>query len=116
MRDTSGQFWIEGIRQFIQAFEAGIQFESVIVSRVLLKSHLVEMMIAELRARGVWQIRISPEHFRSISILERASGIGAIVKQQWRPLESADANHGLCWLIIERLRSSGNLGTILRTA
>src|SRR2546421_7501372 len=115
-RETSSQFWIEGVRQFIQAFEAGIEFETVIVSRKLLKNHLVQMMIDQLLARGVACARISPEQFRSISICQRASGIGAIVKQHWRPLESTDAHHGLCWLIIEHLRSPGNLGTILRTA
>jgi RNA methyltransferase, TrmH family len=115
-RDTSGQFWIEGIRQFIQAFEAGIQFDSIVVSRILLKSHLVEMIIRQLVARDVHCARVSPEQFREISISERASGIGAIVKQHWRPLENSDANSGLCWLVIEHLRSAGNLGTILRTA
>jgi len=115
-RDTSGQFWIEGIRQFIQAFESGSEFQSVIVSRILLKSHLVEMMIRQLRVRGVNCAYVSPEQFRGISICERASGIGAIVRQHWRPLENIDAGHGLCWLVIEHLRSSGNLGTILRTA
>jgi TrmH family RNA methyltransferase len=115
-RERFGQFWIEGIRQFIRAFEAGIEFETVIVSRKLLKSQLVEMMVGQLLGRGIACARISPEQFRSISIGERASGIGAIVKQHWRPIESTHANHGLCWLVIEHLRSGGNLGTILRTA
>jgi RNA methyltransferase, TrmH family len=115
-RDTSGQFWIEGIRQFVQAFEAGIEFQTVVVSRILLKSHLVEEMNRELRIRGVNCVHVSPEQFRGISICQRASGIGAIVKQHWRPLENIDATCGLCWLVVEHLRSSGNLGTVLRTA
>jgi len=115
-RETSSQFWIEGIRQFIQAFEAGIDFQTVMVSRKLLKNHLVQMMIEQLVARGVAWARISPEQFRSISICQRASGIGAIARQHWRSLDSTDADHGLCWLIIEHLRSPGNIGTILRTA
>jgi len=115
-REASGKFWIEGIRQFIQAFEAGIRFETVVVSRILLKSRLVEAMIAGLATRGVCVARISPEAFRAISIADRASGIGAIVKPHWRPLENCQAMRGLCWLVIEHLRSAGNLGTILRTA
>ncbi|HEV8378883.1 MAG TPA: RNA methyltransferase [Tepidisphaeraceae bacterium] len=115
-RDRSGEFWIEGIRQFIQAFEAGLSFESIVVSPILLKSNLVEMMTRQLVARGVSCARISPSEFRSISICDRASGIGAIVRQHWRPLENCNADHGLCWLVIEHLRSLGNLGTILRTA
>ncbi len=115
-REKSNQFWIEGIRQFIQAFEAGLQFHSVIVSPILLKNRLVESMIRQLISRGVARTRISPEQFRDISIAERASGIGAIVRQHWRTMENCNASHGLCWLVIEHLRSVGNLGTILRTA
>ncbi len=115
-RDAAQQFWIEGVRQFVQAFEAGIHFETVIVSRVLLKSSLVQIQVREVSARGVPRVAVSPEQFRSISIADRASGIGAIVRQHWRQLHELDAKRGLCWLVIERLRSPGNLGTILRTA
>jgi RNA methyltransferase, TrmH family len=59
---------------------------------------------------------VTPEQFRSISITAHASGIGAIVKQHWTPLQKAEADRGLGWLIVEQIRSPGNLGTILRTA
>src|SRR4051812_8225879 len=90
-REKSGRFWIEGIRQFIRAFEAGLEFHTVIASRILLKNHLVEEMMRQLASRGVQELRISPEDFRSISIADRASGIGAIVHQHWRRLESCKA-------------------------
>jgi TrmH family RNA methyltransferase len=115
-RDAQGQFWIEGVRQFVQAFDAGFQFDTIIVSRVLLKSGLVHMQARDLASRGVARVAVSPEQFRSISITDRASGIGAIVRQHWRDLHDVDPQRGLCWLAIEDLRSAGNLGTILRTA
>src|SRR3954466_11254035 len=102
-RDHSNHYWIEGIRQFIRAFEAGLEFQSVIVSPILLKSHLIEEMLRQLAIRGVHLSRISPEQFRSVSIAERASGIGAVMKQHWRSLENCAANDGLCWLVIEDL-------------
>src|SRR5947207_10768633 len=115
-RDSIHRIWIEGIRQFAQAFDAGWDFETVIHSRILLKSGLAQMLVRRLAARGVERASITPEEFRSISITERASGIGAIVKQRWTPLGQIDAGQGLCRLVIESIRSPGNLGSILRTA
>ncbi len=83
MRDTSCQFWIEGIRNFIQAFDANHEFDTVIHSSVLLKSSLAEMLVRRLKNRGVGTIRVTPEQFRSICSTPRASGIGGIVKQHF---------------------------------
>jgi TrmH family RNA methyltransferase len=115
-RDSCHRFWIEGIRQFVQAFDAGWDFETVVHSRVLLKSSLAQMLVRRLAARGVARAAVTPEEFRSVSIAERASGIGAIVKQRWTPLQQIDPRQGLCWLVVEWIRSPGNLGSILRTA
>ncbi|HEY3231723.1 MAG TPA: TrmH family RNA methyltransferase, partial [Roseiflexaceae bacterium] len=116
VRKAQGCFWIEGIRNFVQACDAKLTFDIAIHSRVLLKSDLAEMLVRRLAARGVARVRVSPEQFRSISTTSRASGIGAIVRQHWLPLERARPGQGLCWIVIEEIRSPGNLGTILRTA
>src|SRR5689334_11954715 len=89
-RDSSHRFWIEGIRQFVQAFDAGWDFETILHSRILLKSSLAQMLVRRLAARGVERASIAPEEFRSVSIAERASGIGAIVKQRWTPLQQIE--------------------------
>lgn len=60
--------------------------------------------------------RVTPEQFRSISWTPRASGLGAIVRQHWTPLDRIEPRRGLCWVAVGRVRSPGNLGTILRTA
>lgn len=116
-RDARGRFWIEGVRQFVQACDAGYSFDTIVLSRVLLSSDLADMLARRLRkSPGVRTVRVTPEEFRSISITERASGIGAVVKQRWTPLRQVQATCGTCWLIVEDLRLPGNLGTILRTA
>jgi len=114
VRDASGTFWVEGIRQFVQAFDASYPFEAIVYSRVLLKSDLAEMLVRRLGARGVRRVAVTPEQFRSVSTTERASGIGAVVRQRWTPLGDVPVDRPL--LVIESLRSAGNLGTILRTA
>ena len=43
-------------------------------------------------------------------------GLGAVVRQHWTPLERIRASNAPCWVMLETMRSSGNLGTILRTS
>ena len=116
LRDSTRRFWIEGLRQFLWACDAGLTFDTVYHSRVLLKSGDVRRRIDRFVASGVRRVGLSPEEFRSISITERASGVGAIVRQHWTSLQRLDPRAGLCWLVVESIRSPGNLGTILRTA
>lgn len=109
-------FWAEGIRNFVQAFDSRCTFDTVVYSPKLLSSDMAEMLTRRLVRSGVRRVRVTPEQFRSISTTDRASGIGAIIRQRWIPLEQLDHQRGLSFLIIEEIRSPGNLGTILRTA
>jgi len=89
VRQAERCFWIEGVRSFVQAYDAGRQFEALVFSEVLNRSPLVEMIVRRLKASGCRPVRVSPEQFRSISTTERASGIGAIVREQWTRLDDA---------------------------
>ena len=100
----------------MHACEAGLSIDTILHSRVLLKSSLVRSLVQRQVAAGVRCVRITPEQFRRISTAEHASGIGAIVRQHWTPLTQANPRVGIGWLVVERIRSPGNLGTILRTA
>ena len=115
-RDRQQCFWIEGIRNFVHACEAGLSIDTILHSRVLLKSSLVRSLVQQQVAAGVRCVRVTPEQFRRISTAEHASGIGAIVRQHWTSLAGANPRAGIGWLVVEQLRSPGNLGTILRTA
>ncbi len=116
LRDSTNSFVIEGIRQFVQGCDAHFDFDTIFISPVLLKQGLAQKLARRLIARGTRKIMLTPEQFRSISTTERASGVIAIVKQRWTPLNEIDPNRGIGWLIIDHIRSPGNLGTILRTA
>jgi TrmH family RNA methyltransferase len=115
-RDQQKCFWIEGIRHFTEAFDANRQIEAIVYSPVLLKSPLAEMLIRHVRASGTPVLRVTPEQFRTVSSAQRASGLGAIARQHWTALGEARPDRGLCWLVVDQIRSPGNLGTIVRTA
>lgn len=115
-RDRNGAYWLEGVRQFVHACDAGIRLHTILRSPILLKSDLCDRLVRTAAAKGVRVLDVTPEQFRGVSLLERASGIAAIVEQHWSPLQSLEPRGQLGWLVVESLRSAGNLGTILRTA
>ena len=100
----------------MQAFDARLEFDTIIHSRVLLKSDLAEMLARRLVSRGVRRVKVTPEQFRWVCAAAHASGIGAIVRQRWTPLHELPTGPDVFPIIIEDIRSPGNLGTILRTA
>jgi TrmH family RNA methyltransferase len=115
-RDAAGHFLIEGVRQFVQAWDAQFEFDTLIHSKILLQQGLAQKLVRKLTARGVRHVSVTPEQFRSISRAPRASGIAAIVKQRWFHLHEVNPHPAMGWLVIEHLNAAGNLGTILRTA
>jgi TrmH family RNA methyltransferase len=115
-RDRSGLHSLEGVAPFLHACWTHVRFKAILFSRVLLRSSLAQKLVREKKREGVPTIHVSPEVFRSASCTARASGVAAIVYQRWERLTDVDPHEGLCWIALERIRSPGNLGTILRTA
>ena len=76
VRDATKQFWVEGVRQFVQECDAHFSFDAVVYSKVLLKSDLAEKLIRRLGARGVRRIAVTPEQFRSVCTAGRARSFG----------------------------------------
>jgi len=59
---------------------------------------------------------VSPEQFRSIATMKRASGLSAIVRQQTGRLSSFVPLATDCLVGLSRIQSAGNLGALVRTA
>ncbi|MEZ6186196.1 MAG: RNA methyltransferase [Planctomycetota bacterium] len=104
---------LEGVAPFLQACSAGLEFEALIYDPTLLRSSRAQKLVRHKRAAGVPTRRVSPEDFRRLSRAARASGVAAVVRQRWRTLARVRVDRP--WICLERIRSAGNLGTILRT-
>lgn len=115
-RDSHGRYWLEGVKQFVRACDAGVRLDTVVYCPKLLKSRAAEVLVRKSGRGGARRVRVTPEEFRRIATLGRACGVGAVAVPHWSPLEAVPADGGLGWLVIEDVRSPGNLGTILRTA
>ena len=115
-RDNHGLFFVEGIRNFVSAVDCGFSIDALLYCEKLLTSPIARKMVRRLKRAGVPFARVSPEQFRQISQTERASGVGAILRQHAQRLDQTNPNESICWVALSRIRSLGNLGSLMRTS
>ena len=115
-RDARKCCYVEGVRNFMQLVRHDFEIIQLVYSQKLLTVPVARQHLRRLRREGVPTRAISPEQFRQISTSARASGIGAIFRQKWSRLHTLSPQADLCWVILEQVRSAGNLGTLIRTS
>lgn len=115
-RDARGLFFVEGVRNFIEAVDHHFSMETLLYSEKLLIQPLARKLVRRLKRAGVPFARVTPEQFRRVSKAERASGVAAILRQRVHRLEDINLQDQQCWTALGHVRSQGNLGTLLRTS
>lgn len=115
-RDRKQQFFVEGVRHCIQAIDHKLKISVLLYSEKLLTVIPARQRVRQARRSGIPTIKVTPEQFRQISTAERASGIGAVVHQHWSNLPQVRPHADLCWVVLEQVRSPGNLGSLIRTS
>lgn len=115
-RDTHKLYFVEGVRNFVAAVDQHIPVEAVVYSKRLLTVPVARKLVRQLKRAGVPYAHLTPEQFRTISRTERASGVGAILRQQPVDLASVTPTLHDCLIALRHVRAPGNLGTLIRTA
>lgn len=113
-RQIEQQFAVEGVRSVLSAVENGFVLRGVIYCRKLQQNSRVRRLLRE----DVPIAYVGPTAFRRIARLPRASGVAAIIEKRTVPLDHVFAQEkrsGFA-LALTRIRSGGNLGTLVRTA
>jgi RNA methyltransferase, TrmH family len=116
VRDASGCIFVEGIRNFITALDHGWSVQTIVYSERLLIAPVARKWVRRLKRADTPYCRVTPEQFRSISGAQRASGIGAILRQKIVGLDQVSVRDRACWMAVGEIRTAGNLGTLMRTA
>ena len=115
-RDARRKFFVEGVRNVVHAVENGFHIETLVYSEKLLIVPIARKLVRDRCRSGTPTLHVTPEAFRQVSTAPRASGVGAVVAQRWSPLHGASPKAGLCWVVLEGVRSEGNLGSLIRTS
>ncbi|HXI91999.1 MAG TPA: RNA methyltransferase [Blastocatellia bacterium] len=115
-RDSRALFFIEGVRNFIEAVDHRFSVDTLLYSEKLLIHPLARKLVRRLKRAGVPFARVTPEQFRSVSKTERASGVAAILSQRVQTLDQVNLTENPYWTALSHVRSPGNLGTLMRTS
>lgn len=115
IRERHGLLYLEGARSLLQARAGGHRPCGLLVSDALMIP-AVAGYVRRLRREGVPCLQVGPDEFRAFGLLERASGVAALVPQPWQLLHHQAVRPGDVWIALERVRSLGNLGTLIRSA
>ena len=115
-RQETGLFFIEGLRTVGEAVQVCAPIDSLVISPELLVSEFGQSLLNHPNVAEVGRIQISREVYESIAHKDGPQGIGALVHQAWRNLNSIQSSDGDLWVALDAVSDPGNLGTIMRTA
>ncbi|MGJ3649835.1 TrmH family RNA methyltransferase [Sphingomonas sp. GlSt437] len=114
-RREQGRFLAEGLRILTEAREAGRLPEIVFFGRESAGHPLAEALVAEVEAAGGEAIETTADILAKLSGKDNPQTVLGVFAEFPTALEALDRSRSPIWLVAERLRDPGNLGTILRT-
>lgn len=114
-REQSGLFWAEGHRCLHSAVRAHREVSAIVYCPELLGSRVTWQKLNQLRNAGVATLEVSAEQFLALSSHKEPQGVGIVARQTWQPLIGLNPGSKDLWVVLDNVRTAGNLGTILRT-
>ena len=111
VRDHHGLFLAEGLRFLCGAVDAGLPIAGIATCKKLLHGPLPHTLINRL---DVPSLELPESAFRRICASEQPQGVLLVIRQVWQRLPELVGPRDL-WIGVEKVRSPGNLGTLMRT-
>jgi RNA methyltransferase, TrmH family len=114
-RKESGRFLAEGLRILTEARAAARLPEQLFFARESAGHPLVQALITATEAAGGEAIETTPDILSKLSGKDNPGAVIGVYAEFATSLVALDRSVASIWLVAERLRDPGNLGTILRT-
>jgi TrmH family RNA methyltransferase len=114
-RKAEGLFLAEGLRILTEALDAGHLPVMIWHAPESAAHPLVKKLVAATEAAGGNVYVTSPDLLAKISGKDNPGAVLGVYKECLTPLSEIDRGQADIWIVAERLRDPGNLGTILRT-
>lgn len=114
-RREQGRFLAEGLRILTEAREAG-RLPALLFHAAASAGHpLVRTLVADVEGAGGEAIETTPDILAKLSGKDNSQAVVGVFDAWETPLDALDRTAAGLWLVAERLRDPGNLGTMLRT-
>ena len=114
-RRAEGLFLAEGLRILTEALDAGIAPQMLWHASDSAAHPLVRKLAVATEAGGGEVFVTSVDILSKLSGKDNPGAVIGVYPEMLAPLASLDRTSAGIWLVAERLRDPGNLGTILRT-
>lgn len=114
-RDRTGRFQIDGLRFLIQAVHNGFPIHSLLVSGDGRAGDLPAVLLDRLKTAGTPVHLVSAQVLETVANARDAQGVVAITSRAALTLEAVTPHCGSCWLAVDSIQSTGNLGALMRT-
>jgi TrmH family RNA methyltransferase len=114
-RREEGLFLAEGLRILTEARETGRIPVYLFFAAASARHPLVLALVEAVEAHGGEAIETIPDILSKLSGKDNPQAVVGVFKAFEMPLAALDRHAAPIWLVAERLRDPGNLGTILRT-
>jgi TrmH family RNA methyltransferase len=115
-RREQGRFLAEGLRILTEALDAGHVPQLLFFADQSAAHPLVVRLIAAVEQSGGDAIETSEDILSKLSGKDNPGAVIGVYAELPTALERIDRHAAPIWLVAERLRDPGNLGTVLRTA
>src|SRR3954466_11687936 len=114
-RREEGLFLAEGLRILTEAREAGRLPEYLFFANDMAVHPLVRALVAATEAAGGEALETNADILSKLSGKDNPGAVVGVYPEFALGLADLDRSSAAIWLVAERLRDPGNLGTILRT-
>ena len=115
-RRAARQFLAEGLRILTEARETGRLPQTLFYAAASADHPLVHALSVDVETAGGQSIQTTPDILAKLSGKDNPQAVVGIFDEFDRTLADLERTRAPIWLVAERLRDPGNLGTILRTA
>ncbi|RYD59918.1 MAG: RNA methyltransferase [Sphingomonadales bacterium] len=115
-RRDEGLFLAEGLRILTEAREAGRLPQYLFYTKESAHHPLVLELIDAVEGKTGWAVETNADILSKLSGKDNPGAVVGVYAEFETKLEDLDRSTSPIWLVAERLRDPGNLGTILRTA
>ncbi|QNQ11233.1 TrmH family RNA methyltransferase [Sphingomonas alpina] len=114
-RREQRQFLAEGLRILTEARETGRLPQTLFYAAASAGHPLVNALSIDVEAAGGESIQTTPDILSKLSGKDNPQAVVGVFDEFASSLDALERGKADIWLVAERLRDPGNLGTILRT-
>ena len=114
-RKQARQFLAEGLRILTEAKETGRLPTLLFFAKPSADHPLVRQLVRAVELAGGEAIETTPDILSKLSGKDNPQAVVGVFEELGTTLDMLDRSSSGIWLVAERLRDPGNLGTILRT-